>query len=103
MKIEDFTRGWFIGDFEPSLFNTQEFEVGVKKYTKGDKEKAHYHILSKEFTIVISGFIKMNNILYKENDIVTVNENEISDFECIEDATLVVVRTKSNKKDKYIV
>ena len=61
MKIEDFIRGWFIGNFEPSLFNTKDFEVGIKKYKKGTKEKAHYHKLAKEFTVVINGIIKMNN------------------------------------------
>ena len=28
-KLEDFIRGWFIGDFTPSIFRTQNFEVGV--------------------------------------------------------------------------
>lgn len=103
MNINNFTKGWFIGDFEPSLYKTNQCEVGIKKYKKGDKDPAHYHKLSKEFTVVINGIINMSGITYKNGDIVTVNENEISDFECIEDATLVVVRTKSEKNDKYII
>lgn len=42
-KLTDMTKGWFIGAFEPTLFNTTDVEVGVKKYKAGDYEEAHYH------------------------------------------------------------
>ena len=29
-KVEDFFKGWFIGDFSPSLFKNTHFEVAVK-------------------------------------------------------------------------
>ena len=51
MKIEDiadFTKGWFIGDFEPSLFKTTDFEIAIKSYQKGDTEKEHYHAIATE-------------------------------------------------------
>jgi hypothetical protein len=95
-------RGWFIGNFEPTLHNA-DFEVGIKKYKSGDKEEMHYHKLAKEFTIIVSGIVKMNGAIYKENDIIQVDEYDETDFFCVEDAITVVVKTKSIKGDKYII
>jgi hypothetical protein len=100
-NLNNMIRGWFIGNFEPSLYKT-DLEVGIKKYKAGDKEENHYHKLSKEFTVIISGVVKMNNIIYKENDIIKIDEYEETDFECLKDAITVVVKTKSIEGDKYI-
>jgi quercetin dioxygenase-like cupin family protein len=99
-KLENFTKGWFIGNFEPTLFNG-DFEVGIKEYKSGDKEERHFHKLSKEYTVIVSGKVKMNNIEYIKGDIIEILENEDTDFECIEDTVTVVVKTKSVKGDKY--
>ncbi len=100
-KIENFTKGWFIGDFEPSL-NKSDFEVGIKKYKAGDKEERHYHKKSKEYTVIISGVVRMNENILNQGDIIEVNEFEDTDFECLEDAVTVVVKTKSVLGDKYL-
>ena len=42
-KLEDFTKGWFIGNFEPTLFN-DDFEVGIKEYKSGDKEPEGFNL-----------------------------------------------------------
>lgn len=34
-KIGGFMGGWFIGNFEPSLYRTNACEVAVKHYEKG--------------------------------------------------------------------
>jgi len=36
-KLKNFTRGWFIGNFKPTLFSTKDFEIAIKQYKKGDK------------------------------------------------------------------
>lgn len=101
-NLENMVRGWFIGNFEPTLHNA-DFEVGIKKYKSGDKEEKHYHKLAKEFTVIISGVVKMNDTIYKENDIIQIDEYDETDFECIEDSVTVVVKTKSINGDKFIV
>ena len=101
-NLNDMFKGWFIGKFEPTLYNA-DFEVGVKKYKSGDKEEKHYHKLVKEFTVIVSGVVKMNGVTYKENDIIQIDEFDETDFECIEDSITLVVKTKSIKGDKYIV
>ncbi len=99
--LKDFVRGWLIGNFDPSLVKTSEFEIGIKRYNKGDIEPAHYHKLSIEYTIVVEGVIKMNNNIYKKDDIVEVVQWETIQFECLEDAITVVIKTPHVREDKY--
>ena len=103
-RIENFTRGWFIGNFEPSLYKTNDFEVAVKEYKKGDKEARHLHKIATEYTLIISGKVKMNGIEYREGDIVIIEPNESCDFECLEDGTKnLVVKIPGANNDKYLV
>jgi hypothetical protein len=101
-KLNNFTKGWFIGNFEPTLYNT-DFEVGIKEYKSGDKEQRHFHKEADEFTAIISGKVLMNGIEYAKGDIIKVVKFEDTDFECIEDCITVVVKTKSIKGDKYLI
>ena len=41
MNLNEMIGGWFIGDFEPSAWKTDLFEVAVKEYKAGDKEQKH--------------------------------------------------------------
>ena len=42
-KLSKMKKGWFVGDFNPTLIKTQSAEVAVKHYKKGDSEECHYH------------------------------------------------------------
>ena len=35
-NIKNMTRGWFIGNFEPSVYKTKDFEVGYLTHNKGE-------------------------------------------------------------------
>jgi len=101
-KLENMIKGWFVGDFEPSIIKTNDVEVAIKTYNKGDSEKRHYHKIAKEITVVVNGRIKMNNKEYKKGDIIIVEPNESTDFEALEDNTQnVVVKYPGAKNDKY--
>jgi quercetin dioxygenase-like cupin family protein len=102
-KIKDFVGGWFIGNFEPSLDNREDFEVSVKYYKAGDVEKRHLHKLATEYTVIAKGKVKMNNEIIEEGTIVKIEKNESTDFEVLEDTITLVVKTPSVKNDKYIV
>jgi hypothetical protein len=43
----------------------------------------------------------MNNIEYRQDDIITINPNESTDFKCLTDVTTVVIKIPSSKGDKY--
>ena len=59
-NLEDFKLGWLIGNFEPSILRTDKFEVSIKKYNKGDYEKAHFHKLANEITIITVGKVDLS-------------------------------------------
>lgn len=102
-KISSFTKGWFIGDFSPSLLQTKEFETAMKTYKKGDKEGAHVHKVAVEFTIIGSGKFRMNDMTLIAGDIVQLAPGEVADFECLEDGVTFVVKTPSAPFDKEMV
>jgi hypothetical protein len=102
-RIEGFTKGWFIGDFSPTLQRTKDFEVALKSYVKGDKEAAHVHKVAREYTIIGNGKFRMNQMTLVAGDIVELEPGTISDFECLEDGTTFVVKTPSAPFDKQVV
>lgn len=102
-QIGDFINGWFIGPFEPSLFKTEHFECAVKKYMAGSKEQLHYHKIAKEFTIIISGVVKMNNITFEGNTIIEIDPGESTDFEAITDVTTLVIKVPAVRNDKFLI
>ena len=96
-------KGWFIGNFEPSLLKTNAVEVALKKYKKGDYEDSHYHKIATEFTVIVSWKVKINGIEYREGDIIVIEPNDSTDFEALEDNTVnVVVKIPGANNDKYL-
>jgi len=100
-NLKNFFKGWVIGDFLPTLFNTGDFEVAIKRYNSGDYEESHFHKIATEYTIIVEGVVLMNGVEYKQDDIITINPNESTDFKCLTDVTTVVIKIPSSKGDKY--
>ena len=101
-NLKDFFKGWFIGNFEPTLFNTDDFEIAIKRYKKGDYEESHTHKISTEYTIIVDGNVLMNGTNYRKDDIIIIEPNEYTDFECLTDTVTCVVKTPCSKNDKYL-
>lgn len=101
MNIKHFTKGWLVGDFLPCLFNSKDVEIGIKYYKKGDRDENHYHKIATEYTIVIFGEVKMRNQTFVSGDIVMIEPNMENQFDCMEDACVVVIKTPSVIGDKY--
>jgi quercetin dioxygenase-like cupin family protein len=103
-KLQDMIKGWFIGNFEPTLYETNAVEAAVKTYKKGDYDAKHYHKIATEITVIINGKVRMNGADYAAGDIILMKPNEATDFECLEDDTQnVVIKIPGANDDKYIV
>ncbi|NBU82763.1 MAG: hypothetical protein EBS55_14065 [Flavobacteriaceae bacterium] len=102
-KLNEMFRGWLVGNFEPSLYKTDDVEVAVKRYNAGDKEEKHYHKVATEITVVVSGMVLMNGVTYSSGDIITIQPGEATDFEALSDSITTVVKLPCVKDDKYIV
>ena len=101
-NLESFTKGWFVGAFEPTLLPTNAVEVGIKHYRAGEKEAAHHHKIATELTAIISGRVRMSGRVFETGQIVRIAPGESTDFEVLEDTTTVVVKIPSAIGDKYI-
>lgn len=101
-KLEKMVRGWFVGNFEPSLYRTNDAEVAVKRYRPGQCEEWHYHKIATEMTVIISGEVEMNGQRYTTGDIVVMEPGEGTDFEAITEAITAVVKIPGANDDKYL-
>jgi len=99
--LDDMFKGWFVGNFEPSVLSTNDVEVGVKKYIKGEYEKPHYHKVATEITLILEGEVKMNNEVFSSGDILTIEPGQATDFEALTDTTTIVVKHPGANDDKY--
>ena len=100
-RLEDMVKGWFIGNFSPTLYDTNDVEVGVKHYSAGDIDANHYHKLATEFTVIINGMVVMNGIEYKDGDIIKVVPGVAVEFKALTDVTTFVIKIPGVINDKY--
>jgi len=102
-KLADMHKGWFVGNFEPSAFKTELFEVGTTLHPKGSSWDVHYHKLATEITLLISGRMKLQGRILEGGDVFVIYPWEIADPEFLEDCHVLVIKTPSSTKDKYSV
>jgi quercetin dioxygenase-like cupin family protein len=101
-RLEQMTRGWFVGDFAPTLYRTGAVEVGIKHYAAGDREARHLHRIATELTAVVAGRVAMDGRELQAGDIVVLEPGEASDFVALTDATVVAVKLPGAPDDKYL-
>ena len=101
-KLQDMFKGWFVGDFDPTLLRTDACEVAVKSYRAGDAEELHHHKIATEVTLILSGRVRMCGQEWGEGDIIVLEPGEATDFVALTDAVNVVVKTPGAKNDKYL-
>jgi quercetin dioxygenase-like cupin family protein len=101
-SLENMVNGWFVGNFEPTLIRTNNIEVAVKEYKKGDFEALHHHKIATEITVIVIGKVLMNGLEYRKGDIIIIEPNQATDFEVLEDTITTVVKYPGARNDKYI-
>ena len=102
-KLKDMHRGWLIGDFEPSVLKTKEFEVGVLTHLKDEQWPAHYHPVGTEYNVLLKGSMKVCDKELVKGDIFVIKPNEIADPTFYEDCTILCVKVPGDSTDKIIV
>lgn len=101
--MSDMSGGWFIGNFEPSVLKTDQFEVCYKFHSKGEKWDTHYHKKGTEINYLIEGKMIIQDKELNKGDIFVLNPYEIADPFFLEDCTLLIVKTPSIPGDKFII
>ena len=101
--LKNMFRGWFVGNFEPSIYKTDQFEVGVLFHSKGEKWPKHFHKEAVEINVLISGKMVLNGEELTPGNIFLIEKNEIVEPEFLEDCTIICVKSPSVPGDKYEV
>lgn len=102
-KFKDYKGGWFVGNFEPTAFKTDKFEVGYHKYLKGQEWDHHFHKKMDEINLILSGKVIIQDQELISGDVFVINKYEVSDPVFIEDTEIIIVKTPSIPGDKYKV
>lgn len=101
MSLADMTKGWFVGDFNPTCLRTRAAEVAVKQYEPGDYDAWHFHKVATEVTVIVHGLVEMNGVRHGAGDILVIEPGEGTDFRVIEQTLTVVVKVPGATDDKY--
>ena len=101
-KLDEFTRGWFVGNFSPTLIQTEAAEVAVQRYPAGAHEARHYHKVATELTMLVAGQARMNGEEIAVGEIIRIPPGTPADFEALTDVMTLVVKVPSVKGDKYL-
>jgi mannose-6-phosphate isomerase-like protein (cupin superfamily) len=101
-KLDDFTKGWFVGNFSPTIVKSDAVEVAVKHYRAGEKESAHYHKVATELTLIVSGRVRMSGEEVGPGEIIKIEPGQATDFVPLTDTTTVVVKLPCVSGDKYV-
>ncbi len=92
-----------MGDFEPSIIRTKDFEFGVQYFKSGQKHEKHVHKIAREITVIVSGKFTINGKSIEQGDVIIVEAGEPADFTCIEDGAAAIIKTPSVMGDKYVI
>ena len=101
-QLSLFKNGWFIGNFEPNISKTKDFEVCVKNFKKGEVELAHFQRIATEITVVLQGTIRMGEHILEVDEILTIHNGEICDFEALSDCKVLGIKFPSLPDDKVL-
>ncbi|MFO0922755.1 MAG: hypothetical protein U0905_09740 [Pirellulales bacterium] len=100
--LKEMRGGWIVGDFDPCVLRTSEFEVAVKEYEAGTIEPAHHHKIAEEITVIASGKARMCDTILTAGTVIRLAPGESTSFEAIEKTITVVVKRPSIPNDKYL-
>lgn len=101
--ISDFTGGWFVGNFEPSLLRSEGFEVGWKIHHRHEGIKSHVHRVVTEYNLLAHGSMTVNGVLLEAGKLFVLYPGERVDAVIhTEQVHVVCVKVPSLPSDKEL-
>ena len=101
-KLDEFWGGWFIGNFNPAIVNSNDFEVCVKNFREGDSEPTHYQMTAWEITVVVTGRCRIGEQELGPGDIIFIEPLEPAGFVALSDCSVVAIKSPSLPADKIL-
>ena len=103
IKLDTMVKGWFIGDFTPSILRTKDFEIGLLSYPKGTIHEVHTHKIATEYNLITKGSMTLQRQFLTTGDIFIIYPNEVADPIYLEDTEVICIKVPSVPGDKYAV
>jgi mannose-6-phosphate isomerase-like protein (cupin superfamily) len=103
IDVNNYTRGWLIGNFEPSIRKETEYEVGLLNHKKNEKWAFHYHKESTEINILLSGKMVINNKELKAGHVFIFDKNIIACPIFLDNCKIICIKIPSVPGDKMII
>ena len=101
--VDSFVRGWFIGDFEPSIIRTKTWEVALLRHSKGEKWDFHYHAQADEVNVLLNGRMMLNGHEIRSRNVFTIPKKQIACPLFLEDCLILCIKTPSVIGDKICI
>ena len=101
--VDSFVRGWFIGDFEPSILRTKTWEMALLKHSKNEKWDFHYHAQADEVNVLLSGRMMLNGHEIRSRNMFTIPKKQIACPLFLEDCMILCIKTPSVIGDKICI
>ena len=101
-SLSSMSKGWFVGNFLPTVLQTEAVEGAVKEYPAGASEDWHYHKIATEITVIVLGEVEMSGKKFKKGDVIVIAPGEGTDFKAITETVTTVVKIPGASNDKYI-
>lgn len=95
--------GWFIGNFDPTLYKTEACEVAYKYHFPGEDWPEHYHQHSDEINYLVSGQMEINGQKIEAPRVFIIKKGEAAKPRFITTVSLIVVRVPGIPNDKVLV
>lgn len=102
-KLKDYKGGWFMGDFNPSVWKGWYFEVAVLHHKKNEVWPKHYHKIADEYNVLLDGHMTICGQEIFKDDIFILKAGEVADPVFHEDCRVLCIKIPSDPKDKYEV
>ena len=102
-KLADFTKGWFIGSFQPAIFHTNAFEIAIKHHQAGENYPAHKQRIATEYNVMIEGKMRIGQEILVKGDIFVIAPEEVVKPKFTTDCVVVCIKIPSMPTDKVEV
>lgn len=103
IDTKNLINGWFIGNFSPSVYKTEQCEVAYKHHFPGEDWPEHYHQHSDEINYLLTGKMEVNGQRMEGPCIFIIKKGEAVKPRFITTVALIVVRVPGIPNDKVII
>jgi dTDP-glucose pyrophosphorylase/mannose-6-phosphate isomerase-like protein (cupin superfamily) len=101
--IQEFVRGRFVGNFNPTIYKTSFFEAALQHFTKDEPAPVHYHKKCKDYNFIVQGKLLVNNVPVDENDLIIFEPRQLFHAKFLTNCVLVNIKVPTSSNDVYIL